>query len=50
MSDKHVKKFIKYEYNLYKVQSPLTNIKCFVIETFNKVRVVRYCSRTKKLS
>ena len=45
MSDKHVENFIKYEYNPNKAQPPLTNIIFFVIETFNKVRVVRYCSR-----
>ena len=50
VSDKHVKGFIKYEYNPKKVKSPLTNIVVYDLETFNKSRVVPYCSCIYKLS
>ena len=50
ISDKHVKSFIKYEYNPKKVESPLTNIVVYDLETFNKTRVVPYCSCIYKLS
>ena len=44
ISDKHVESFIKNDYKLKKVQSPLTNIVVFDLETFNKIRAVLYCS------
>ena len=44
ISDKHVKSFIKYEYNPEKIKSPLTNIVIYDLETFNKIRAVLYCS------
>ena len=50
ISDKHVKSFIKYEYNPKKVKSPLTNIVTDDLETFNKIRVVPYCSCIYKQS
>ena len=53
ISDKHIKgfiKFIKYEYNPKKVKSPLTNIVIYDLETFNKIKVVPYCSCIYKLS
>ena len=50
ISDKHVKGFIKYEYNPKKVKSPLTNIVVYDLETFNKIRAVPYCSCIYKLS
>ena len=50
ISDKHVKSFIKYEYNPEKVKSPLTNIVVYDLETFNKNRAVPYCSCIYKLS
>ena len=50
ISDKHVKSFIKDEYNPIKVKSPLTNIVVYDLETFNKIRVVPYCSCIYKLS
>ena len=50
VSDKHVKSFIKYEYNPKKVKSPLTNIVVYDLETFNKIRGVPYCSCIYKLS
>ena len=50
VSDKHVKGFIKYEDNPKKVKSPLTNIVVYYLETFNKIRVVPYCSCIYKLS
>ena len=50
VSDKHVKSFIKYEYNPKKVKSPLTNIVVYDLETFNKNRAVPYCSCIYKLS
>ena len=49
ISDKHVKSFIKYEYKPKKVQSPLTKIIVYDLETFNKVRTVSYCSCINKL-
>ena len=42
ISDKHVKSFIKYEYNPKKVKSQLTNIVVYDLETFNKIRAVPY--------
>ena len=50
ISDKHVKIFIKYEYNPKKVKSPLTKKVVYVLETFNKNRAVPYCSCIYKLS
>ena len=50
VSDKHVKNFIKYEYNPKKVNSPLTNIVFYDLETFNKNRAVPYCQCIYKLS
>ena len=50
ISDKHVKGFIKYEYNPKKVKSPLTNIVVYDLETFNKIRAVPYRSCIYKLS
>ena len=50
ISDKHVKSFIKYEYNPKKNKSPLTNIVTYDLETFNKIRAVPYCSCIYKLS
>ena len=50
ISDKHVKSFIKYEYNPKKVKPPLTNIVVYELETFNKIRAVPYCSWIYTLS
>ena len=50
ISDKHVKSFIKYEYNPKKVKTPLTNIVVYDLETFNKIRAVPYCGCIYKLS
>ena len=50
ISEKHVKSFIKYEYNPKKVKSPLTNIVVYDLETFDKIRAVPYCSCIYKLS
>ena len=50
ISDKHVEIFIKHEYKPKKVQSPITNIVVYDVETFNKIRVVPYCSCIYKLS
>ena len=50
ISDKHVKSFIKYEYNPKKVKSPLTNIVVYDLETFNKIKTVPYCGCIYKLS
>ena len=44
ISDKHVKSFMKYDYKPKKVQSPLTNIVIYDLETFKKIRAVPYCS------
>ena len=50
ISDKHVESFIKYEYNPKKVNSPLTNIVVYDLETFNKNRAVPFCSCIYKLN
>ena len=50
ISDKHVKNFNKYEYKPKKVQSPLTNVIVYDLETFNKIRAVQSCSCINKLS
>ena len=39
-SDEHGKSFIKYEYKPEKIQSPLTNLVVFDLETFNKSQAV----------
>ena len=49
ISDKHVKRFLKYEYNPKKVKSPLTNLVGYDLETFNKIRAVPYYSCIYKL-
>ena len=49
-SDKHVKSFIKYEYNPRKVKSPLTKIVVYDLETFKKIRALHYCSCIYRLS
>ena len=50
ISDTHVKSFIKYEYDPKNVQSPLTVIVVFDLETYNEDRTVPYCSCMYKLS
>ena len=50
LSDKHVKSFIKYEYKPKKVQSQLTNMIVFDLETFNTDRAVPYASCIYRLS
>ena len=50
VADKHVKTFIKHEYNPKKVKSPLTKIIVYDLETFNKIRAVPYCSCLYKLN
>ena len=50
ISEKHVKSFTKYDYNLKKVKSPLSNIIVYDLETLNKIRAVPYCSFMYKLS
>ena len=50
IADKHVKSFIKCEYNPKKGNSPLTNIVVYDLETFNKIRAVPYCSCIYKSS
>ena len=50
VSDKHVKSFIRYEYSPKKVKSALTNTVVYDLETFDKTRVVPYCSCIYKLS
>ena len=44
IADKHVKSFVKNDYHPEQVQSPLTNIVVYHLETYNKDRVVPYCS------
>ena len=50
ISDKHVKSFIEYEYKPKKVQSSLTNLVMYDLETYKKNRAVPYCSCLLKLS
>ena len=42
ISDIHVKSFVQYEYKPEKIQSPLTHIVAYDLETFNKTRIVAY--------
>ena len=44
ISDKHVKSYIKYEYKLKKVQSQLTNMIVYDIETFSTIKCVPYAN------
>ena len=50
ISDKHVKSFVKYAYEPEKVQSQLTNMIVYDIETFNTDRAVPYATRKYRLS
>ena len=50
ISDKHVKSYIKYEYKREKVQSQLTNMIVYDIETFNTIKCVPYANCTFRLS
>ena len=50
ISDKHVKSFIKYEYKRKKVQSQLTNMVVYDIETFNTDRTVPCANCIHRLS
>ena len=49
MSDKLVRRFVKYEYDPTRAQSPLTNIVVYDLETFGKDRAVTYCNCMYKL-
>ena len=44
ISDKHVKSFIKYEYKPEKVQSQLTIMVVYGIETFSTIKCVPYAN------
>ena len=50
ISDKHVKSFIKYEYKPIKVQSQLTNVVVYDIETFSTIKCVPYANCIYRLS
>ena len=50
ISDKHVKSFIKYEYKPKKVQSQLTNVVVYDIETFSVIKCVPYANCIYRLS
>ena len=50
ISDKHVKSYIKYEYKPKKVQSQLTNMIVYHIETFNTIKCVPYANCIYRLS
>ena len=50
ISDKHVKSYIKYEYKPKKVQSQLTNVVVYDIETFNTIKCVPYANCIYRLS
>ena len=50
ISDKHVKSYIKYEYKPKKVQSQLTNMIVYDIETFSTTKCVPYANCVFRLS
>ena len=50
ISDKHVKSYIKYEYKPEKVQSQLTNMVVYDIETFSTIKCVPYAICIYRLS
>ena len=50
ISDDHVKSYIKYEYKPKKVQSQLTNMIVYDIETFNTDTAVPYANCIFRLS
>ena len=50
ISDKHVKCYIKYEYKPKKVQSQLTNMIVYDIETFSTIKCVPYANCIYRLS
>ena len=50
ISDKHVKSFIKYEYKHKRVQSQITNMIVYVLETYNTDRTVPYANCIYRLS
>ena len=50
LSDKHVKSFIKYEYKPENVQSQLTNMIVYDLETFNTDKAVPYANCIYRLS
>ena len=50
ISDKHVKSYIKYEYNPKKDQSQLTNMIVYNIETFSTIKCVPYANCIYKLN
>ena len=50
ISVKHVKSYIKYEYTAEKIQSQLTNMLLYDIETFNTDRAVLYANCIYRLS
>ena len=50
ISDKHVRSYIKYEYKPKKVQSQITNMIVYDIETFNTIKCVPYATCIYRLS
>ena len=50
ISDKHVKSYIKYEYKPKKVQSQLTNVIVYDIETFSTIKCVPYANCRYRIS
>ena len=50
ISDKHVKSYLKYEYKPKKVQSQLTNMIVYDIETFSTIKCVPYANCIYRLS
>ena len=50
ISDKHVKSYIKYKYKPKKVQSQLTNMIVYDIETFSTIKYVPYANCIHRLS
>ena len=50
LSDKHVKSIVKNEYKPKKVQSQLTNMIVYDLETFSNEKAVPYASCIHRLS
>ena len=50
MSDKHVKSYFEYEYKPKDVQSQLTNMNVYDIDTFNNIKCVPYANCIYRLS
>ena len=50
ISGKHVKDYVKYEYDAKKVEPPITTIIVYDLETFNSIKFVPHANCIYKLS